>query len=141
MQLIRITAQACKYQVNKLMNPPENQNWQRRLQELEKEINQSTFRQTENSTENPHPTSKPKDWEQVSGNTTQILQIRLNQIKTWFNNLPRGGQLAVGALGVIVGFSVVNTVLKLVASLVSIAVLAGLIYLFYKFFIAPQSPE
>lgn len=116
------------------MNPQNNPNWKRRLQELEQEINQSTFGQTTNKEE---PLNSFKE-----GNAqSSPLQTKLNQLQIWFNNLPRGGQVIVGLVAIVVGFSLLNTVLQVVTSLLSIAILAVLLYGLYKFFIAPQSPE
>lgn len=116
------------------MNPQNNPNWKRRLQELEQEINQSTFGQTKNQEDNLNAFSE---------HNTQIstLQTKLNQVQIWFNNLPRGAQVIVGLVAIVVGFSLLNTVLQVVTSLLSIAILAILLYCLYKFFVASQSPE
>ncbi len=65
----------------------------------------------------------------------------LTPAKTWFQELPPQGKLAVGMGGVIVGLSLLNTFLRLVSSLFSIGFLVLGIYLFYRFFIAPKTRE
>ena len=116
------------------MNSQNNPNWKRRLQELEKEINQSTFGQN---------TRKEEPFNSFSEHNPQSspLQTKLSQVQIWFNNLPRGGQVIVGLVAIVVGFSLLNTVLQVVTSLLSIAILAVLLYGLYKFFITPQSPK
>ena len=116
------------------MNPQNNPNWKRRLQELEQEINQSTFGKSINQHENLNSFSEHK-------NPNSPLQTKLNQAQIWFNNLPRGAQVIVALVAIVVGFSLLNTVLQVVTSLLSIAILAIVLYCLYKFFVAPQSPE
>ncbi|WP_013324745.1 hypothetical protein [Gloeothece verrucosa] len=99
------------------MNNQNNQDWERRFQELEAEIN----------SEPEQPTNLPKQFEKT-----------FTQLKQWFNKLSTPAQVVVGIVGVVLVFSVVNSVLKLVASLLSITILAVVLYGLYKFFMTPR---
>jgi hypothetical protein len=61
--------------------------------------------------------------------------------KIWFEELPSTGKLVVGMGGLIVTLSLLNTFLKLVASLFTFGFLVLGVYLFYNFFIAPKPRE
>lgn len=114
------------------MNSSDNQDWQRRLEELEVEVNQSTSSSTQEKTETVHPYVEITD--------TSSASNWLNSVKEWFNGLAPIGQVAVGIIAIMLGFSVLNIFLKVISSLISVAVLGGLLYLGYKFIIA-ESPK
>ena len=113
------------------MNSSDNQDWQRRLEELEVEVNQSTASNTQQKTETVHPYVEITDTSSVSN--------WLNTVKDWFNGLAPIGQVAVGIIAIMLGFSVLNIFLKVISSLISVAVLGGLVYLGYKFIVAESS--
>ncbi|NJL84039.1 MAG: hypothetical protein HC890_15945 [Chloroflexaceae bacterium] len=50
----------------------------------------------------------------------------------WFKGLPAAGQVAIAAVAIVFGISLLNTVLKLVAAVLSVAVLAIILYLLYR---------
>ena len=106
------------------MNPQENKNWERRLQELEVEINQSS---------SPSPVTQ--------NDKSQQTETLFAPIRDWFNSLPTPGKVGVAIVAVVAAFSLLNSILRLVALLLSIAILGGLLYLLYKFLIAPNSSE
>lgn len=54
--------------------------------------------------------------------------------RQWFDGLPSGGKVLVLVLGAIVGFSTLRTVLQLITSIVSLAVLVVVFYGVYKLF-------
>jgi anti-sigma-K factor RskA len=116
------------------MNPQENQDWERKLQELDAQINQSNP---------PSPTieTEPGQPLQVQTKESQSIQPLFNKIANWFQGLPGAGKVAVVAVAALVGFGLLRSVLYLVASLISLGILAGLVYLAYKLFIAPKSPD
>lgn len=116
------------------MNPQENRDWERRLQELEMEINQTSSPPSVNNTEPGQPLQRNSD------NSQQIDNV-LKRVRYWFNGLTPVGKVAIVAIAVVVGFSLLRTVLQLVASLISLAIVGVLVYLVYKFLIAPKSPE
>lgn len=115
------------------MNPQENPDYKRRLQELEKELgNDRTAKSAE---------TQPGQW--GSGNINSLLSQKalFNQAINWYHTLPDAGKVAVAIAGALVGFSLLRTVLQLVASLISLTLLGVTLYLVYKFLIAPQSPK
>jgi len=107
------------------MNTQDRQNWEQKLQDLEVEVNQS-------SGSTPDPTPAGQD-----SSLQQQLQKIVAQIKNWFNTLPHIGKVAVALLGIVVGFSLLKTLLELVSALVSIALVGGLLYWVYTKAIAP----
>jgi hypothetical protein len=57
-------------------------------------------------------------------------------LQLWFKNLPGVGKLVVVGATVLISLSVLQAVLKLVTSAITLAVLGGLVYLGYKFFVS-----
>lgn len=114
------------------MNPQENRDYERRLQELEAELNKNK----------PLSSVEIPFWQLLERyiNRTQIESIR-NRVVNWFNSLPNPGKVAVVASAVIVGVSLFLSLLQLVASLISLAILGVILYLVYKFFVTPSSPK
>jgi tetrahydromethanopterin S-methyltransferase subunit B len=56
----------------------------------------------------------------------------------WFNNLSGIRKLIVTIAGVIFGFAMLQAVLKLIASVLSVVLFAGLAFVGYKFFVASK---
>ncbi|PAX53078.1 hypothetical protein [Brunnivagina elsteri] len=56
----------------------------------------------------------------------------------WFNNLSGMKKLVVAIAGVIFGFAMLQAVLKLIASVLSLVLFAGLGFVGYKFFVASK---
>jgi hypothetical protein len=71
--------------------------------------------------------------EAYSGNAKKIAAF-LN----WFNNLSGIKKLVVGMAGVIFGFAMLQAVFKLIASVLSVTLFAGLAFVGYKFFVASK---
>ncbi len=69
------------------------------------------------------------------------VKLALNRVAIWFNSLPSLGKVVVVIVGLSVGMSLLSSVLQLVASLISLAILGVILYGVYKFFITPQSPN
>jgi negative regulator of sigma E activity len=112
------------------MNPQENRDYERRLQELEIELDKS---QT-------HPSIDDRIAQPLQRQVNnQPEKSVLNQVANWFNSLPRGAKVAVVIIATLVGFSILRSVLQLVASLFSLAILGVILYLVYKFFVTPKS--
>jgi hypothetical protein len=114
------------------MNPQENQDYARKLQELEAELDK----------DQPLPSVGTPLWQPLERyiNRSQVEAIR-NRVVNWFNSLPTPGKVAVVAMAAIVGVSLFLSLLQLVASLISLAILGVILYLVYKFFVTPQSPK
>jgi hypothetical protein len=100
------------------MNSQDNQNWKRKIEELEAEL--------------IPPTASPF-------RLSEKMQGIAIAIKQWFSQLPTPGKVIVAVAGVTISFSVLNTVFRLVTSLVSLAVMGGLLYFGYKFLVRPRS--
>ncbi|MEW6491109.1 MAG: hypothetical protein AB1589_00960 [Cyanobacteriota bacterium] len=114
------------------MNPQNNRDYDRRLQELEEQVNQESPRFSVE-------TKLGQPFERFV-NRSQI-QSAFNQAANWFNTLPKSGKVTVAVIAALVAFSVLKTVLQLVASLISLAILGVILYLVYKFFVTPKSPQ
>jgi len=102
------------------MNNPENKNTERRLEELELEL------------ERDRQSTKPKLTESESSPSVQNF---FNFILGWFENLPSSGKIAVAVVGIVVSFSLLSSFLKIVTSLLTIAILSLILYGVYKFVI------
>ena len=113
------------------MNSSDNQNWQRKLEELEKEVNQNNPSNVQTQTETVYPEVEIDNMNSLSG--------WLNSARDWYNGLAPIGQVAVGVIAIMLGFSVLNIFLKVVSSLISVAILGGLLYLGYKYIIVGSS--
>lgn len=104
------------------MNSPNNQEWQRKLEALEAEINRNAGFQDSEKTVEPEilpERTKYETW--------------LSSAKDWFDRLPQTGKIAVTIGGIWLSFSLLNTFLHIVSSLVSIAFIGFLLYVGYKF--------
>lgn len=109
------------------MNPPDNQDYERRFQELEMERHR----------EQEHPVK----FTQPGFPDSPPLKVMAQQVANWFNSLPKVGKVVVVLVGISLAFSLLRSVLQLLASLISLALLGALVYLVYKFFITPQSTQ
>ena len=107
------------------MEQQENKNWKQKLEDLEAEINQ--------------PNGEPIP--QISTDFQARIQQVLTSGRGWFNTLPNTGKVAVAIGGVLIGIVVLNSVLKLVTSLLVIGVLGTILFLLYKFFISSSIRE
>lgn len=104
------------------MNPQENRDDDRILQKLEAQLNQNRI--------------VSSLWPAFNRSQSEVA---FNQVVNWFNGLANPAKVAVVAIAVLVGFSVVKSILQLVASLIGLAILGIILYLVYKFLITPQS--
>jgi hypothetical protein len=70
----------------------------------------------------------------------ESFQININwhwrKFLMWFANLGIGTKFIVGLLGLIFGYAIAQAMLKLVASIISVALLLVLLYLGYKFWVS-----
>ncbi|MBW4613941.1 MAG: hypothetical protein KME21_11820 [Desmonostoc vinosum HA7617-LM4] len=107
------------------MNPQPDEDLQRRLQNLEAEIRSSSV---------VEPQTQEQEQRSQSGFASFNLQVE--RFKNMFNSLSTTKKLVVAGVSVLVGFAILQTVLKLVASVLSLALLAVLVYLGYKFFVS-----
>ncbi|MFB2817893.1 hypothetical protein [Umezakia ovalisporum] len=107
------------------MNPQPEEHWRRHLQNLEAEIN---FKSVD--------VGQPPKNTQNSQSVFLNFRSRLARLQLWFKNLNRTSKLIVAGVGVLLGFAMVQAVLKLVASVITVALLIFLVYLGYKFFVS-----
>ncbi|TAE53333.1 MAG: hypothetical protein EAZ76_04395 [Nostocales cyanobacterium] len=98
---------------------------QRRLQQLEAEINSFSSSQSQKIEEN-------------SANEGKFNKINslLERGKIWFQSLSGVKKLVATGVLILLALSVLQTVFKLVTSVISLALLSGLVYLGYKFFVS-----
>ncbi|HEY9703427.1 MAG TPA: hypothetical protein V6C58_13325 [Allocoleopsis sp.] len=111
----------------------QNQEWQQRLEDLETEINQnSSIPKIEIHPVQPI-SSKEKGAEFISS-----LWIK---VKNWYDGLASTGKVVVTVGALLIGFSLLNSVLKLIGALISIAVVAVILFVGYKFFIESEEQK
>jgi hypothetical protein len=110
------------------MNSQPEEDLQRRLQNLEAEI-KSTGVNTQGPKAQTPITSFFK-W-----------NLYLERCRIWFNSLSTIKKLAVTGIVMLLTVWMVQTVFALVASVISLAMLAVLVYLGYKFFIANRKAK
>jgi uncharacterized protein YacL len=113
------------------MTSPNNSDWQRKLEDIEREVNRSV-----NNT-SVHQTTPIAS--ETKSELSERIKIWIQDLKNWFNVLPPYGKVIAGGVGAIVGLSILGAVLKVVSALVSIAVMSVVLYFAYKFFIASSN--
>ena len=107
------------------MNSFNDRNWQRKIEEIETELNSD-----DSKTETVRP--------QIEIENSPSLKGWLDTAKRWFDRLPLVGKVLVGISGVMLGVSALNTLLTIISSLISIAILGFILYLGYRYFISPS---
>ncbi|HIK57058.1 MAG TPA: hypothetical protein IGS37_18080 [Synechococcales cyanobacterium M55_K2018_004] len=91
----------------------DNQDLDRRLQELEEEVMQTT---------------RMRSPEQPTATPNSIL----TEISEWYRELSTGGKVVVAVIGLLVTSSLLSIALQLVAVAVRLAVLGAIVYLVYR---------
>jgi len=112
------------------MNPQPDQDLESRLQNLEAELNYPPPQPP--AVSQPQPVQRQTD-------SFQPVQLQVNRFINWFNGLSGFGKLIVVGVAAIVGLATFRAVLKLVSAVISLAVLAVLLYFAYQFFLARSS--
>lgn len=108
------------------MNSQPEQDLDERFQQLEAELN---------SPSPPPPAiSQPEKPLQPQTASESFSLPQLEQFTNWFNSLSGLGKLIVIGIAAMVGLVILRAVLKLVAAVISLAVLAVLLYFAYQFF-------
>ncbi|MBC1219940.1 hypothetical protein GNF10_28090 [Nostoc sp. UCD121] len=107
------------------MNPQPEEDLQRRLDKLEAEINSA-----------PGAVTQPQGDKQMPQSVFANLSLQLERFKIWFNGLSGTKKLVVSGVTLLVGLAMLQTVFKLVASVITLALLAALVYVGYKFFVS-----
>jgi hypothetical protein len=101
------------------MNSQPQEEWKRRIQELKSGINSFYSDQLQGS--------------QLRQNTTNQINKYWNQYQTWFQGLSTVKKVAVATITIILCFLTLQTVFRLLISIISLAVLGVLVYLGYRF--------
>ncbi len=125
------------------MNQPNFQtDWKKRLEELEAEVEASangtynTHSQQSNfSEETKFAEPSPMDSNKFSNKASAIA----SQVRNWFNQLPIIGKIIVVVVGIGISFSLLKTIFQLVTSLLTLAIIAGLGYAGYQYFIGSKN--
>ncbi|MEH2309186.1 hypothetical protein [Nostoc sp.] len=107
------------------MNPQPEEDLQRRLDKLEAEINSV-----------PGAVTQPQGDKQMPQSVFANFSLQLERFKIWFNGLSGTKKLVVSGVTVLVGLAMLQAVFKLVASVITLALLAVLVYVGYKFFVS-----
>ncbi|MHC5595884.1 MAG: hypothetical protein ACYTXC_07990 [Nostoc sp.] len=105
------------------MNHQPEEDLQRRLDQLEAEMNST-------------PGVVPQPQKQTPQSIFANLNLQLERFGVWFNSLSGTKKLVVSGVTVVVGLAMLQTVFKLVASVITLALLAALVYVGYKFFVS-----
>ncbi|MEH2424343.1 MAG: hypothetical protein V7K48_26565 [Nostoc sp.] len=105
------------------MNPQPEEDLQRRLDQLETEINSP-------------PGVVPQPQKQTPQSVFAKLNLQLERFQIWFNGLSGAKKLVVSGVTVLVALVMLQTVFKLIASVITLALLAALVYVGYKFFVS-----
>lgn len=108
------------------MNPQREEDLHHPLQKLEEEINSSSFKVVVNQSQR----------QQMSESGFGDWKSHLEKLTIWFNSLSGMGKLTVLGVAVLFGLAMLQAMLKLVTSVISLALLAGLVYVGYKFFVS-----
>jgi hypothetical protein len=112
-------------EIDKMMNSQPEEDLQRRLDKLEAEIKSANVTP-------PHSGGQT----QLPGLSFASLNLYLERFRLWFTSLAGMKKLAVVGVVTLLGFVMLQTVFKLVTSVISLALLAVLVYLGYKFFVS-----
>ncbi|MBS3026065.1 MAG: hypothetical protein HCA25_02930 [Dolichospermum sp. DET50] len=105
------------------MNSQPEEDLQRRLQNLAAKIKSARV-------------NAPQPEAQIPATRFSQWNLYLERSRNWFNSLSIIKKLAVTGIVMLLTVWVLQTVFALVAAVISLAVLAGLVYVGYKFFIA-----
>ncbi|NJL02381.1 MAG: hypothetical protein HC838_16710 [Spirulinaceae cyanobacterium RM2_2_10] len=114
------------------MDPQRQQDFQRRLQELEAEVQQTETANRTNFEANQSRASAA--WLQPA------LQRLWLQAMAWFDQLPTVGKVVAIIVAIILGLSLVNAVLNIVTTLIMLAIGLTALYLLYRLFLAKSTP-
>jgi hypothetical protein len=104
--------------------------WEQKLRDLEKEVNGSVNSPLPNTPLPVRPFNPDSDSPQL-----------LNQALAWFQGLTAPAKVVVAVGGIVLALTLLNTVLKLVASLIAIAIMGVILYALYRAFIASNAEK
>ncbi|RMF21082.1 MAG: hypothetical protein D6756_13130 [Cyanobacteria bacterium J083] len=111
------------------MNPKQEPDWQQKLAELEAELEDESTPLYTVSKNNQTDSQQEK------------LRAKFSSGQIWFQSLPTTAKLVIAGVLLLVGFSLLSTVLRLVTSLLTLGIIALILYSLYRFFFSPRSPD
>ncbi len=109
------------------MNSPEPQDWQRRFQDLKMKIDRTSVDSAFDKLE-----IEPQSF------GAETFGRSYQQAIAWFNSIPSSAKLVAIAGGGLLGLTLIKTVFQLITSLLTLSVLGIILYLVYRFWIAPK---
>jgi hypothetical protein len=121
------------------MTSPEPQNWQRRIQDLKVDIDAAKQTIFDRSTAESEPLNQVDV--DYSNFGMEGLQRSYQQFLAWFNEIPSSGKLLAIAGGGLLSLTLIKTVFQLISSLVTLSIFGIIIYLAYRFWIAPKNSD
>ena len=110
------------------MNPQSEQDLQQRLEQLEREANSASAEVTRSQPATPQIVQETK----IAASEPSPL----GQFFNWFRNLSSVSKLIVISVGAVFGIAILRAVLNLVAAVISLGVLALVLYVGYRFFVS-----
>ncbi len=114
------------------MASPQPQDWQQRFQELEQEID---------NRDPVHPEPLKEIEVDATSSVLSALRRSYQQFIAWFDRIPASAKLVTMAAGGLLGLTLIKTVFQLVTSLITLSLLGVILYLAYRFWIAPQNSD
>lgn len=107
---------------------PNKSNVQQRLEELEAQVYQTTKEAT-------------PPYAETESSFLQKITNGINVFRDWFNKLPQAGKVVVGIVVVLMSFSILNLFVRLLASLITLAILSLILYGLYKYLFSPSQTK
>jgi hypothetical protein len=116
------------------MSSSNQQEWQRKIKNLKLDKN------TPNSETTPDEPRIPEILSNLDGELfeAQAWQEKMTQTKNWFDQMPSSGKIAVAVGLAVVGLMLLKTVFQLVTSLMTLGVVAVVLWFGYRYFISPK---
>ena len=107
---------------------PNKSDVQQRLEELEAQVYQTS-----------KETTPP--YAETESSFVQKITNGINVFRDWFNKLPQAGKVVVGIVLVLMSFSILNLFVRLLASLITLAILSLILYGLYKYLFSPSQTK
>jgi hypothetical protein len=117
------------------MNPQSEEELQRRLKELEKEVQSKEVRSPFQGFIEPESIKPLRELNFTS------IKLQLERFMVWYKNLSDKKRLIVLVGGGIFALGLLQALVKLVTGIISLAILAVLLYVGYKFFVSKKLPR
>jgi hypothetical protein len=116
------------------MNPQSEEELQRRLKELEKEVQSTKERSPFQSF------IEPESMKRLQNLNLTDIKLQSQRFILWYKNLSDKKRLIVLAVGGIFALGLLQAFVKLVTGIISLAIFAVLVYVGYKFFVSKKIP-